>query len=349
MCTHITVIDITNCSLCTVMEENPKKKLKLDSSCEELELQDVKSKMSAVTAIKTILSEDYTREIELTRVHVADILDKKMTSVLVKTLTNTCPLSSLQHLKRVKAGRDKSKHLQIVLCSVDDEAFCLDTFCSMAQIPNESIANIRTVEVPKHAPKTRKQYETATQIWPVSFHEDKYISKLVAGTLFSTEDRSEISNYLQAAFTMAKLGKNKGNHSVGCVVVDPSQNVIIAKSHDLSSINKLQTSVMVAIDLVARSQGGGVYENIDSDMYFKDCSEEIKDKTGPYLCTGYDLYMTHEPGVMDAMALVHSRIRRVFYIWQCSEGALGSLYKLHVTQGLNHHYEVFQVCIDKSD
>ena len=42
------------------------------------------------------------------------------------------------------------------------------------------------------------------------------------------------------------------------------------------------------------------------------------------------------------MALVHSRIRRVFY--GCSDnrtGALGSRYKIHTQTGLNHHYEVF--------
>ena len=42
------------------------------------------------------------------------------------------------------------------------------------------------------------------------------------------------------------------------------------------------------------------------------------------------------------MALVHSRIRRVFY--GCSDsgmGALGSRYKIHTQTGLNHHFEVF--------
>jgi len=42
------------------------------------------------------------------------------------------------------------------------------------------------------------------------------------------------------------------------------------------------------------------------------------------------------------MALVHSRIRRVFYGSNDSDiGALGSRYNLHVQEGLNHHYEVF--------
>ena len=43
------------------------------------------------------------------------------------------------------------------------------------------------------------------------------------------------------------------------------------------------------------------------------------------------------------MALLHSRIRRVFYGNRnpfC--GTLGSQYKLHVQQGLNHHFEVYE-------
>lgn len=42
------------------------------------------------------------------------------------------------------------------------------------------------------------------------------------------------------------------------------------------------------------------------------------------------------------MALLHSRIRRVFY--GCSDavmGAIGSRYKIHAQAGLNHHFEVF--------
>lgn len=69
---------------------------------------------------------------------------------------------------------------------------------------------------------------------------------------------------------------------------------------------------------------------------------EKVNKSEPYLCTGYDLYVTREPCIMCAMALVHSRISRVFYGSQHQEGALGSKYKLHVQHGINHHYEVFR-------
>ena len=42
------------------------------------------------------------------------------------------------------------------------------------------------------------------------------------------------------------------------------------------------------------------------------------------------------------MALVHSRIRRVFYgCLNVFTGGLGSQYKIHTQQGINHHFEVF--------
>lgn len=49
-----------------------------------------------------------------------------------------------------------------------------------------------------------------------------------------------------------------------------------------------------------------------------------------------------------AMALVHSRIRRVFY--GCADsitGALGSRYKIHTQAGLNHHFEVFRGVLEE--
>ena len=42
------------------------------------------------------------------------------------------------------------------------------------------------------------------------------------------------------------------------------------------------------------------------------------------------------------MALVHSRIRRVFYgVRDRAKGGLGSAAKIHCIRSLNHHYLVF--------
>ncbi|XP_039166220.1 tRNA-specific adenosine deaminase TAD3 isoform X2 [Eucalyptus grandis] len=66
----------------------------------------------------------------------------------------------------------------------------------------------------------------------------------------------------------------------------------------------------------------------------------------PYLCTGNDIYLVWEPCTMCAMALVHQRIRRVFYACpNPSAGALGSVHRLQGEKSLNHHYAVFRVVV----
>ncbi len=58
---------------------------------------------------------------------------------------------------------------------------------------------------------------------------------------------------------------------VGAVIVDPTTNTVIAKSHDKrKGDNPLQHAAMVAVDLVARAQGGGMW-NI-SGMWLRDGS-----------------------------------------------------------------------------
>ena len=62
-----------------------------------------------------------------------------------------------------------------------------------------------------------------------------------------------------------------------------------------------------------------------------------------YICTGFDAYMLVEPDVMEAMALVHSRIRRVIFRDKNPQfGGLGSVQSIHGLPNLNHHYRVFQ-------
>jgi tRNA-specific adenosine deaminase 3 len=60
-----------------------------------------------------------------------------------------------------------------------------------------------------------------------------------------------------------------------------------------------------------------------------------------------DVYMTDEPCVMCAMALLHSRVRRAVYRRRDSEmGGLGSVESVHALSSTNHRFRAWRVVED---
>jgi tRNA(adenine34) deaminase len=63
---------------------------------------------------------------------------------------------------------------------------------------------------------------------------------------------------------------------------------------------------------------------------------------GSYRLTDTTLYVTLEPCVMCASAIVHARVRRlVFGAWDPRAGAAGSIIDVFTLPGLNHRVDVF--------
>ncbi|WJX52218.1 hypothetical protein P8452_38354 [Trifolium repens] len=121
------------------------------------------------------------------------------------------------------------------------------------------------------------------------------------------------------------------------------------ESRCTSSPSKRQKTVCATVKddgkLNAQSQTSNQVEDNDK-LNPQSQTESNLLPTRPYLCTGYDIYLVWEPCTMCAMALVHQRIRRIFYAFPNPKtGALGSVYRLQGEKSLNHHYAVFRVLL----
>ena len=293
-----------------------------------------------------VLSDEQSRDIELIEAFAAPIVDKKETSRLVRELNTVHPFNGLQHLKRVRAVKEKVSHsLEVLLCLVQDAPHAgapvsVDLLLGGAVRP-DGLGLPFVVKVPARAPLTRAQFELVSKQWPTSFHEDKQVAVALKGELFSPEQKTRMQAYMTAALAAAEAGKGHGMEPVGAVIIDPATQTIVAMGHDCRADHPLQHAVMVCIDLVARTQGGGCY----CFSRYPSCRFvplDLAAAAQPYICTGLDLYVTREPCVMCAMALVHSRIGRVFYGTVSPDGALGSKYRIHAQKDLNHRFEVYQ-------
>lgn len=66
-----------------------------------------------------------------------------------------------------------------------------------------------------------------------------------------------------------------------------------------------------------------------------------------YLCNDLDVYSYYEPCIMCAMAMVHSRVGRLFYIDDNNDfGGIKSQVQIHCCQKLNHRYRAFKLQIN---
>lgn len=283
-----------------------------------------------------MLADEYYRNLETIEVYAVEIIPQQTNNILKFAQKHLPALQGLEHAKRIRRAT-KQDRLDVLLCT--KESISEQDLKNLLLTHQFDQVEVNVVNVSMHAPLNRQQYEAWNISWPLTYREDTRLDPK-----FTPKDFDIIHNHMQELFSDNKT-------TVACRIVDPLTNEVKAESFDSRQEHPLHHSVMNSINIVAQKENelaGGVgrmkrpaNQMTGGDNMAEDELDTAAPKTS-YLCTGYDVYITHEPCAMCAMALVHSRVSRVFYSIPSHTGALGTNYKIHAHPSLNHHYRVFK-------
>ena len=128
----------------------------------------------------------------------------------------------------------------------------------------------------------------------------------------------------------------------------PTDAAFMRRALDLASAAAARGEVPVGAVLVRGDEVLGEGANCPIGTHDPTAHAEIQALraagalVGDYRLAGTTLYVTLEPCIMCASALVHARVSRVvFGAWDPKAGAAGSLTDVFNIAGLNHRVDVF--------
>lgn len=272
-------------------------------------------------------------------------------SMVMKLLTNrfgTLVQQGYPHLKRIKKHTETDQLIALLHPVRLDNLSYKD---NREDLKTQFQGELHTHDVYCEQPKSKELWAIRTKLWPLIFHSSVSPESLRHEDI-TDEDSLRAGEYMKILRTRSeKLDNADFLHqfqcSHDCLLVDATSNQVICQSfHSMRdekyAFRTTYHPIMIAIDQVALRDRACKDQSAAQDTEENHKLEKSTTLTS-YLCTSYDVYADVEPCVMCAMALIHSRVRRViFYKKNDSHGALGgSGIFLQSIKSLNHHYRVF--------
>lgn len=234
---------------------------------------------------------------------------------------------NLKHLKRFKKIEAEScTRLATVVCSCEslhDENILIERLKLICG-GRVSNLNLRKVEVPAELPNTKElSMHWGSLYWPLNWKGNPSHQTLLNANFNLVEE----SRIIQMLFDF----ENSSMSSCIIVKADEKSNAlsVVSSCHDDRDRHPLRHATMVAVEEIAaieKSRRTGLISKAPSN----------------YLCNDLIVYTTHEPCAMCAMALVHSRIKRLCYVFPHPKGAIESTHFIGDRRDLNWTFEIWR-------
>ncbi|KAH8739214.1 hypothetical protein FG386_000690 [Cryptosporidium ryanae] len=279
--------------------------------------------------------------------------------------------SKYPHIKRMRrtqgpspscVGGEETMAVEMLIGEEPELPLALEEFLICHGI--ECVMSKRAI--PRTPPYSRERYSELSKTWPLTYLRPKWSPEVLSDDVKCRANRfinlaAEIGRAFNGRGCVIELkGKvvstgvgardasypwmhsfisavnNFSDRLVGRELGNKSKRSKNATDRAAAGSARQEAEQESADDLVELGPG---FRHVSRDDAIS--SSELKDQ---YLCTNCVVYFSHEPCISCSMALVHSRVSRVFYLNRDEEkGFLGSKHKLHCVPELNHHYRVFRV------
>lgn len=164
------------------------------------------------------------------------------------------------------------------------------------------------------------------------------------GNIFSKDRLNRIYELMKDTLNLLENGTSQKCENVSTIITKNDGKQIVAKSVSRINEHPLYHAVIIAISEIANIhlKSKSASGDLDPDL--------IENYKSDYLCTNYECFLSQEPCLMCAMALIHSRIKRVYFYYdpnrlessECNDQPF-TLHYLHVNTNLNHRYEVWKL------
>ncbi|KAI9506573.1 hypothetical protein BX070DRAFT_218120 [Coemansia spiralis] len=325
--------------------------------------------------LNRVLVEEEKQRLQTQDVYICKI-SAQQTSRILQFIGKYLPkLEGIEHVKRVKqdANSQNKSSLLVLLCQC--RRISRTQLGAALQGTEWESAEISVQKVPSFPPYTKEQFDEWKQLWPVAYRPLVQLKSVQ----LDDDERAYINENLSVVSQLQAKSDSEGNRGSAVIVGSPKAREAIVQSTDMTHtlVHPLKHAVMCCISKIAdieldkKKQGcfgdqctndntndqsevqlvpakrahtpdiAGtplVTEQISSANNIEDNAMEF---TSGYLCGGLDVFSSKEPCVMCCMALVHSRIGRLFFIDPSESGGI-SYYSINSRKALNHNFTAFQ-------